>query len=325
MLGIWTQPAHKSNRRIFDLDIELLYILPMIDLNVIRAFVTIYETGSVSSAAERLHVSQPSVSYTLKRLRDLLGEPLFKRTREGMAPTYFATQLYDKFRIAISEIEGAIESTRKFDPYLSSRRFRLAMSDLGEIYLLPHFMAAVQKIAPDLGFDIVAVDVTKLEEWLNAGRIDAAVCNRGVPVDSAGEVIFTDHYVCLASSRHPRLSSKLTMQQYLAERHVVVDPETGHGVVEERLQELGCTRKIAVRVPHFSVLPEVIATTDLLLVLPSSAARRFVAQHSVRAFDLPFTVRKLEIMLRWQEHSGDIVAQRWLCQTVRKCVAEVTP
>jgi DNA-binding transcriptional LysR family regulator len=298
----------------------------MIDLNLLRAFVTIYETGSVSAAAERLHVSQPSISYTLKRLRDLLGEPLFKRTRDGMAPTYFATQLYEKFRIAISEIEGAIESTRKFDPYLSSRRFRLAMSDLGEIYLLPHLMAALQKIAPDLGFDIVAVEVTKLEEWLNAGKIDAAVCNRGyVPVDSAGEVIFTDHYVCLASSRHPRLSSELTMQQYLAERHVLVDPETGHSVVEERLQELGCTRKIALRVPHFSVLPEVIATTDLLLTVPSSGARRFAAQHSVRALDLPFTVRKLEIMLRWQEHSGDIVAQRWLCQTVRECVVGVTP
>src|SRR5277367_4440486 len=110
------------------------------------------------------------------------------------------------------------------------------------------------------------------------------------------------------------------MQQYLAERHVVVDPETGHSLVEERLQELGCTRKIALRVPHFSVLPEVVATTDLLLVVPSSAARRFVAQHPVRAFDLPSTVRKLEVMLRWQEHGGDIVAQRWLCQIVRECV-----
>jgi DNA-binding transcriptional LysR family regulator len=295
----------------------------MIDLNLISAFVTIYETGSVSAAAERLHVSQPSISYTLKRLRDLLREPLFKRTRDGMAPTYFATQLYEKFRIAISEIEGAIESTRKFDPYLSNRRFRLAMSDLGEIALLPHLMAALQKM-PELGVDIVAIDVTKLEEWLNAGKIDAAVCNRGsVPVDSAGEVIFTDHYVCLASSRHPRLSSGLTMPQYLAERHVVVDPETGHSVVAERLQELGCTRKIALRVPHFSVLPEVIATTDLLIAIPSGIARTFAAQHSVRAFDLPFTVRKLEVMLRWQEHSGDIVAQRWLRQTVRECVLDL--
>lgn len=262
----------------------------------------------------------------MKRLRDLLGEPLFKRTRDGMAPTYLATQLYEKFRIAISEIERAIESTRKFDPSLSSRRFRQALSDLGEMYVLPHLLAAVQKNAPDLRFDIVAVHVTKLEDWLNAGKIDAALCNRGhVPVDAPGEVIFTHHYVCLASSRHPRLSSELTMQQYLTELHVVVDPETGHSVVEERLQELGWTRKIALRVPHFSVLPEVIATTDLLVVVPSGAARRFAAQHSVRAFDLPFTVRELEVMLRWQEHSADIAARRWLCQTVRECVGGATP
>lgn len=294
----------------------------MIDLNLIRAFVTIYETGSVSAAADRLHVSQPSISYTLKRLRDLLGEPLFKRTREGMAPTYFSTQLYEKFRHAVSEIEGTIESTRKFDPYLSSRRFRLATSDIGEISLLPHLMAALQKTAPDIEIDIVAIDVTKLEEWLNAGKIDVALCSRGyVPVDAAGEVIFSDHYVCLASSRHPRVSSELTMQQYLAERHALVTPESGHSLVEERLQELGCTRKIALRVPHFSALPEVIATTDLLLAVPSRAASKFAAQHAVRAFDLPFAVRKLDIMLRWKEHSGDIAAQRWLCQTLRECIA----
>jgi DNA-binding transcriptional LysR family regulator len=179
--------ADKSNRKTFDPDIEQLYILAVIDLNLIRAFVTIYETGSVSAAAERLHVSQPSISYTLKRLRDLLREPVFQRTRDGMAPTYFAIQLYEKFRIAISEIEGAIESTRKFDPYLSSRRLRLAMSDLGEISLLPHLMAALQNM-PELGFDIVAIDVTKLEEWLTAGKIDAAVCNRGsVPVTRPGK------------------------------------------------------------------------------------------------------------------------------------------
>jgi DNA-binding transcriptional LysR family regulator len=288
----------------------------VIDLNLIRAFVAIYETGSISAAADRLHVSQPSVSYTLKRLRDLLGEPLFTRTREGVVPTFFATQLYDKFRKAVSEIEGAIESTRKFDPHLSSRRFRLAMSDIGEISFLPLIMAALQKIAPDVGIDIVAVDVTKLAEWLSTGKIDAALSNRGyVPTASVGEVIFTDHYVCVASSRHPRLSSELTMQQYLDERHVLVAPESGHSLVEERLQELGYT------LPHFSVLAEVIATTDLLLSAPSRIAHRFAARHAIRVFDLPFTVRKLEIMLRWQEHSGDIVAQRWLCQILRECIA----
>jgi DNA-binding transcriptional LysR family regulator len=294
---------------------------PVIDLNLIRTFVTIYETGSVSAAADRLHVSQPSISYTLKRLRGLLGEPLFRRTREGMTPTHLATQLYEKFRNAVSEIEGAIESTRKFDPSLSRRQFGLATSDIGEITLLPHLMAALQKNAPDIEVEVIAVDVTKLEEWLNAGKIDAAVCSRGsLAVDAAGEVIFSDHYVCLASNQHPRLSSGLTMPQYLAERHVLVTPESGHSLVEERLQELGCTRKIALRASHFNVLPEVVASTDLLLALPSHIARKFVAQHAVRVFDLPFAVRKLEIMLRWQEHRSDIAAQRWFRQIVRECM-----
>jgi hypothetical protein len=74
-------------------------------------------------------------------------------------------------------------------------------------------------------------------------------------------------------------------------------------------------RRIALRVPHFSVLPEGIATTDLLLEVPASTARRFAAQHSIQDFDLPLTVRKIEVMRRRQEHSGDI------CQTVRECAA----
>jgi molybdenum-dependent DNA-binding transcriptional regulator ModE len=119
----------------------------VIDLNLIRAFVAIYETGGISAAADRLHVSQPSVSYTLKRLRDLLGEPLFTRTREGMVPTFFATQLYEKFRKAVSEIEGTIESTRKFDPHLSGRRFRLAMSDIGEKEKLVKLEEEVKRLA----------------------------------------------------------------------------------------------------------------------------------------------------------------------------------
>jgi DNA-binding transcriptional LysR family regulator len=200
-------------------------------------------------------------------------------------PTFFATQLYEKFCIAISEIEGAIESARKFDPYLSGRRFRLAMSNIREITFLPHLIAAHQK---DAG---TRVRYCRRRRHQGRGMAERGQNRCGYlrpsyfPVDSAGEVIFTDHYVCLASSRHPRLSSELTMQQYLAERHVLVSPESGHSVVEERLQELGCTHKIALRVPHFSVPPEVIATTVLLLAVPSSMARRFAAQHSVQAFN----------------------------------------
>lgn len=296
----------------------------MIDLNLIRVFVAIYETGGLSAAGERLHVSQPAVSYSLSRLRDLLGEPLFRRTREGMVPTFFSTQLYEKFRKAIRDIEETLESTREFTPARATQRFRIAMSDVGEIFFLPHIMQRLQAYAPDVEIDILEVEIARLEDWLRTNKVDAAVGNRGaVSIDSAAETLFVDHYVCLASRAHPRIGAVLTMQEYLAERHILVTPETGHNLVEERLAELGCTRKIALRLPHFSVLPELVAKTDLLLTIPSRVAALFATQHEVKALDLPFKVRALDVMLRWPKHSETIPAQRWLISMLKECLGQL--
>ena len=296
----------------------------MIDLNLIRVFVAIFETGSLSAAGLRLHVSQPSVSYSLARLRDLLREPLFTRTREGMVPTFFAKQIYIKFRQAISEIEGTIESTQSFNPAQATRRFRIAMSDVGEMFFLPYIMRYLQSQAPDIEIDVIEVDIGRLEEWLNTGKVDAAVCNRGhLSIDSAAEILFVDKYVCLVSRDHPRVGENLTMTQYLAERHILVTPETGHNLVEERLRELGYVRKIALSLPHLSVLPEVVATTDLLLTLPSGMAALLATQHKVRAVALPFKVRELDVMLRWPKHSEVLPAQRWLVSMLRACLGQL--
>lgn len=296
----------------------------MVDLNLIRVFVAVYETGSLSAAALRLHVSQPSVSYSVARLRDLLAESLFTRTRQGMTPTFFATQIYPTFRKAISDIEGTIETAQSFNPALSTHRFRLAMSDVGETFFLPHIMRYLQHHAPDIEIEIIEVEINRLEEWLNTGKIDAAIGNRGhASIDSAATVLFADKYVCLVRNHHARIGSTMNMQQYLAERHILVTPGTGHNLVEERLRELGCVRKIALRLPHPSVLPEVVATTDLLLTIPSRMAALLASQHQVRAVALPFEVRALDVMLRWPKHSELIPAQRWLIETLQASLAHL--
>lgn len=78
-----------------------------IDLNLIRTFVTLYEAGSVTLAAERLFVTQPSVSYALARLRELFDDALFTRTRDGIQPTFVAEQLYGTFRESLTRMRGA--------------------------------------------------------------------------------------------------------------------------------------------------------------------------------------------------------------------------
>jgi DNA-binding transcriptional LysR family regulator len=297
----------------------------MIDLNLVRVFVAIYQTGSVSAAAERLHITQPSVSYALARLRDLLGEPLFTRHRDGMAPTFFATQLYDKFRHALSDIETAIESARNFDPATSTRRFRLALTDMGELYFLARIVDILREKAPWVELDVVMLDLAQLDEWLSGGKVDAAICGRGyAPMRSAGEVLFVERFVCLASLDHPRLGSgALSLKAYLAERHIEVTPSTGRHLVEDKMREMALDRRIGLRLPHISVLPEIVAGSDLLATLPSRLARSFAKRGRLQVLDLPFRSPEVEVTLRWHEGGGDFAARSWLCAMLRETFKEV--
>lgn len=293
----------------------------MIDLNLIRVFVTIFETGSVSGAAERLHITQPSVSYALSRLRTLLDDPLFKRSRDGMQPSLVASQLYAKFRYSLSEIERAIAQTRQFEPQLSTRTFRLALSDLGEVFFLPYILRALHSQAPKTELEIVQLDIAKLGDWLSTGKIDAAICNRSdSPVNAHCDLVFHERYVCLVREQHPRIGESMTMDQYLDEHHAVVAAVSGHHIVEDRLRESGYERKISLRVPHFSVLPEVISETDLLVTLPSRVARMFASRSKTRIVEVPMAIPTIEVSLQWTDHDSDILAQRWFCKLLKNAL-----
>ena len=157
-----------------------------IDLNLIRTFVTLYDSGSVTVAAERLFVTQPSVSYALARLRELFDDPLFVRNRDGMQPTSVARTLYATFKDALSRIEGTVEGIREFDPHKTARCFRIALSDLGEMALLPLILHRLNRLAPQAELEVVPLEIDQVNEWLSIGKVDAAICSR--PLSSTGIV-----------------------------------------------------------------------------------------------------------------------------------------
>ncbi len=294
------------------------------DLNLIRTFVAIYETRSVSAAAKRLSVTQPSVSYALNRLRDVLHDPLFTRTRDGMVPTFNATQLFHAFRGALDSIEGAISATRQFDPQRSRRSFRLALSDLGELYFLPPLVQELKRIAPLVGLEIVQMDSERIGDWLQTGSVDAAVGNLTLVGGRARKkALFTESYSCLLSASHPTIGDTLSLAEYVAASHVVVSPFTGHHLVEDVMNEMGLERKIALRVPHFTSLVAVIASTDLLLTLPTRIARAFAHEGRMRVLPLPFPIPSFDVNLYWYPQAEDSTAQQWLCDTISQVLSGV--
>ncbi|MDN4575698.1 LysR family transcriptional regulator [Pandoraea cepalis] len=295
-----------------------------IDLNLIRTFVAIYETQSVSSAAKRLNITQPSVSYSLNRLRDLLHDPLFTRSRDGMVPTFNATQLFSAFKVALNSIESAISATREFDPSKSERSFRLALSDLGELYFLPFLIREFQTVAPLVCLEIVQIDSSLVAEWLQTGYVDAVVGNlQFVGGEARKATLFSESYSCLLSASHPSIGDALTLEQFVAANHVVVAPFTGHHLVEDALSEMGLKRRIVLRVPHFTSLFSSIATTDLVLALPTRVAKAFASEGRMKVLPLPFQIQPFEVNLYWYPHAEDSGAQQWFCDTVRSALRDV--
>lgn len=284
----------------------------MMDLNLVRVFTAIYETRSVSGAAARLFITQPSASYALSRLRNETNDALFKRSRAGMEPTPTAVQLYKVFKKSLTSIEKAVASTRHFSPATSRHKFRLALSDLGELLLLPRLVAGLRVVAPGIQLEVVAVDIVKLNEWLLTGKIDAAICNRNPSVSSAQrELLLYERYVCLLNDHHPRISNMLSLEEYIQEKHVIVAAASGHHIVEDRLKEFGLEREIALEVPHYAALGELIASSELLVTLPSAAAKIYLGRRNGRLFELPFQVPDQEVFIYAHTEIGDISAKTW--------------
>lgn len=296
------------------------------DLNLVTTFVTLYETQSLTVTAERLFVTQPSISYALSKLREQFDDPLFVRTSQGMQPTRLAAQLYVGFKQASRCIEESVSEARKFEPGHSSRQFRLALSDLGEMALLPRLMERLNSLAPNIELEIIPLEIDQVGMWLNDGYIDAAICSRAITsAGLASRKLVSERYVCLLDAAHPRIQSEMSMEQFLAERHVLVTRTSGHGMAEDVLQKLGAKRRIKLRLPHFSVLPKVIPGTELLAILPSQIAESFCElplAKPLKTLELPFEVPAFEVTLHWHSRSIQSTGLKWFFEQIQAALGE---
>jgi DNA-binding transcriptional LysR family regulator len=286
---------------------------PRLDLNLIRVFVAIYETRSVTGAADRLFLTQPTVSYGLAKLRKLLNDPLFTRTHDGMLATPCGDRTYEQFSAAMARIESAVDMTQHFDPAHSSRRFRVAMSDIGELFFLPPLLAHIHREAPNVEIEVVQIAMDEVVGWLAAGKADIAIgCLPAIRALTRNETLFNEHYVCLMRESHPSVGDCLTLENFAAARHVhVSSPFSGHRLVEDVLRTHGVSRKVALQIHHFTILPYLISNSDLLVTLPSRVAGLFAAFGGLKVMDLPVSIPDFDVCVYWDDRHDIYTAHRW--------------
>jgi DNA-binding transcriptional LysR family regulator len=290
-----------------------------LDLNLLRVFDAIFQTHSVTAAASNLHLTQPAVSKQLNRLRELLEDPLFVRTYDGMAPTPRAEALAGPIRQALSEVRNAIERQLGFDPTTSDRTFRIFMSDLGQMVFLPKLLDLISREAPGINIHTVQVPPSRMRALaLESGDVDLAV---GYFEEFEGsihqQVLFDEHYVGIVRTNHPTIHETLSFEQFLRTPHLVYQPSGGgHGSQDEAVNKAFCAagvqRRVAVRVVHTVGITSIASNTDLLVVVPHRLARACVELGDVTVLELPIEIPHFPIGQYWHDRFHADPGNRWL-------------
>jgi DNA-binding transcriptional LysR family regulator len=297
----------------------MVFIIDMnvrdLDLNLLRVFDAVLHEKGVTPAATRLGLTQPAVSNALARLRKLFGDALFVRTPRGVDATPFARELAEPVRQALALLEAALAHGPGFDPATSARAFRFYMSDLGQIEFLPPLVERVQRDAPSVRLEAVALEVEDIAAALAAGALDVAIGflpGLAAPVRRRG--LFRDPYLCLMRADHP--VSSLTRKKFAEASHALVTYRGGHRVIEEALERAGLARRVALRVPHFTVVPMILEKSDLILTLPARVARVFERRGRLKALPPPVSIPPAEVALHWHERFESDPGNRWLREQV---------
>ena len=139
--------------------------LSKIDLNLLVTFEMLISEGSVSRTAQKLGVTQPAVSHSLKRLRDLLGDELLVRGPRGLQPTMRALALHPLVQTALADVHSILSTTAVFDPAVTRRTFRMSMSDAMSVEALPSIVQHIRQDAP--GIDL-AISTSGPQNYISA-------------------------------------------------------------------------------------------------------------------------------------------------------------
>jgi LysR family transcriptional regulator, transcriptional activator of nodD3 and syrA len=295
--------------------------LSSIDLNLLVVLEALLSERHVTRAAARVGLSQSATSHALTRLRELYADPLLVRSGSKLELTPRAHALMPVLTRSLAELQATITREPAFDPRVSERVFRLGADDYTQAMLVPLLLAHLEEHAP--GINLSIVHVPNLLQQVDEGQVDlVTVVGANIPSPLQSQKLFTEGFVCMVRKKHPSVSSKLTLPQYLGLRHLVVAPSGGPGsVVDDELAKRGKQRRVALRVSSFLVAPVLVSKSDLINTGPERLARRFATVYPLRLLPPPLPLPHFTFSIAWHPRLASDPAHVWFRQVVARILS----
>lgn len=305
-----------------------------LDLNLLRVFDEVMAERNLTRAAHNLAMTQPAVSNALKRLRETLGDELVRRSGYGVAPTAAALALWPTVRDALRQLRESL-SPGGFSPASARNAFVIAMADATAAKIVPGLVNILQNEAPGAKLRVLPLTTRDPRELLESGTVELAIGHfPGVLAElSAAHLqehtprflhqrLYDGEYVVVMRRGHPLAGRPIDLDTYCAARHLLVSfSGRPFGFVDEALAARSLQRRVVLTVNQFFTAGRVVATTDLLTVLPRHFVEATGMEDELALCELPLPVPAVHVDALWHRRAAHSSAHGWLRHAVERASA----
>lgn len=305
-----------------------------LDLNLLRVFDEVMAERNLTRAAHNLAMTQPAVSNALKRLRETLGDDLVRRSGYGVEPTAAALALWPTVRDALGLLRESL-SPGGFVPGSAHNAFVIAMADATAAKIVPGLVNILQNEAPGANLRVLPLTTRDPRELLESGAADLAIGHfPGVLAELKAthlqehtprflhQRLYDGEYVVVMRRGHPLAGQPMDLDTYCAARHLLVSfSGRAYGFVDEALAARSLQRRVVLTVNQFFTAGRVVATTDLLTVLPRHFVEATGMEGELALCELPLPVPAVHVDSLWHRQAAHNSAHRWLRDAVKRSSA----
>lgn len=298
--------------------------LAALDLNLLVVFDAIMRERSVTRAGQRLGLSQPAMSHALTRLRHMLKDELFVRSPNGMAPTPRAEELATPVRTALDGLQQSLEPVQ-FDPSKATASFRIAVDNYAAIVLVAPIAAQIARIAPGVRLDFRPSGTLDVLGQLDRSELHLAIGPSAVQGERfSRRRLLQDQFVLVHRKGHPASKARefSTEQLTTLPQLEISSAQFGPDFVEIGLGKSKPSLKAAMRAPFLSAA-QILATSDLVSVLPLNVAKNMTRSHPLVFRRLSRSPKPIEAAMIWLRRLDNQPAHVWLRDVISRVTSEL--
>ena len=294
-----------------------------LDLNLLVTLEALLAERNVTRAARRLNISQPALSARLARLREVLGDPLLLPAQRGMIPTRRATELQAPLHEALEGVRRVIGDGAPIDPCRAQATVVIAASDYVQYSLLMRLSCVLRTEASEIRIAWRTLEVAMLGAQLERGEVDLALMTpEHFPGSMRMSQLYVERYVVIVRRGHPVVQDTLDLDMFCSLDHVVVSLQGGGfvGATDLALEAIGRRRHVALSTSGFLIVPEIVARSDMIAIVPQRIAED--QSDRLRVLEPPLVVPGFVIASVWHDRATRHPVQRWLRHRLATLVSD---